>query len=329
MKKLWNNKQNRQISIVGICIIVLVTVLLVSIFNRPNQSENNLDLYIPDISDVTTQERPDITNEFSNIEIDLIDYQVNDLSNIDFRFVIARFRVRATEAFRIELNDFVTSENIVLNDVDLYLNALASQNLFVGRSNVMFEIISTETSMVATLFIPVRDNSLNSIELNTPLANNKSFNFDLTQNVNQVSSEFEYTITDVITDGRTFNMSVSYVFPITGEILFSAYGVEEQYPSTAELHAFRVQIISLWGDEVLIEEARYVVDGTDVEFVALPGNYFTENRNNILSVPVRANDTGYLIFIALNPEREVLTYRGTIYIRVAGNPNWIRVQTNL
>ena len=335
MKKLWQNKQNRQIAIVGICILVLLTGLLISVFTRQstatpdNGEELYTDIETPDISGQLTQDRPDETTNLENVIIDLVDYEVHDLADPDFRFIIARFRVRGQDTLRISLDDFVTSENISLNDVDDFLNALEQRNLFVGRRNVIFEIISTEENMIATLFIPVRNNNINSLELNTPLNNNKSFSFNLTENINRDNTAFIYQVTDVITDGRTFNMTVSHVFPITGEILFSAVGVEEPYPSTAQLHAFRVQITSLWGDEILIEEVRYVVDGTTIEFIALPGNYFTEARNNILSVPVRENDTGYLIFMSLNPEREVLTYSGTIYIRIAGNPNWIQIQISL
>ena len=66
---------------------------------------------------------------------------------------------------------------------------------------------------------------------------------------------------DVITDGRSYQMTVSEAREITGEPLYQTVnGVQQEYllPSTTKVYAFKVQAVSLWGDTIVIEEAWQV-----------------------------------------------------------------------
>lgn len=329
MKQLLRDKKKLPFMIGGCLIIVIIIGVLVfnglNSSNKPNVDPNE---EIPNIIDEGTHEKPDETTGLAAIEIDLVEYSVYKLDGVDFQFVLAKFRVKGKEALNIDLQEFTTSEGIVLSNVDKYLAALEEQSLYVGRKNVVFEIASIESSTLVTLFIPVSNKTTQSIDLKTPLDQEKVITFDLTKNLITKKDDLIYQATDVITDGKTYKMTVSTVFPITGETMYHD-GVEETYPSTAELHAFQIQINSLWGDEVVIEEAKYVVDGSSLEFEALDGNYSTEKRNNILNVTVKENDTGYLMFMTLNPEQEPITYKGKIYLKIKGNPNWIAIQVDL
>ena len=70
-----------------------------------------------------------------------------------------------------------------------------------------------------------------------------------------------YQPDDVITDGKTYQMKVSSAFEITGDTITRTYpdGYSEEYisPSTAQIHAFRVDAVSLWGDHLVIEIETY------------------------------------------------------------------------
>ena len=144
---------------------------------------------------------------------------------------------------------------------------------------------------------------------------------------------FIYESEDIITDGKTYQMSVSNAFEITGEqfIRTSDSGLVEDYtfPSTTRLYAFNLEVVSLWGDEVVIESAKYIVDGTDVEFDALVKNIVPQKYDNIIGSTINDKTKGTIIIATYTNTEDELSFKGKLKLKLSNNDNYIDIIVDL
>ena len=142
-----------------------------------------------------------------------------------------------------------------------------------------------------------------------------------------------YVADDVITDGKTFQMKVGTAFNIAPEEMYRQFDdgkVETAgLPSTSQVYVFRLDAVSLWGDEVVIEEAEYITEGSENKFDALPSGFYSEKYKNILGKPIHEKESGVLFFITYNPDREPITYQGKLKLKLKGQENWIEITVSL
>ena len=277
------------------------------------------------------QEKPDETNEEEQVQVDLVDYTVYDLDQVDFRFIIAKVRVKANDATNISLSHFKTSEGLVLSETSAYVNQLEKSSLYLGKKNVWFELISSQTNYLARIFIPVKDNTLSSISLESDLKNSHVMKFDL-ENPKGTAEELGYVADDIISDGKTYQMKVSNAYRISDEFTRTyESGYTEAYllPSSAEVHGFYVEAVSLWGDAVEIESAWYQVQGSSEKFEALNGQFTTQKYDNIVNSSITDKDAGYIFFVTLNPEDAPISYQGTLILHLKNQQQPIQIQVNL
>ncbi|MBE6108403.1 MAG: hypothetical protein E7192_07165 [Erysipelotrichaceae bacterium] len=277
------------------------------------------------------QEKPDETNEEEQVQVDLVDYTVYDLDQVDFRFIIAKVRVKANDATNISLSHFKTSEGLVLSETSAYVNQLEKNSLYLGKKNVWFELISSQTNYLARIFIPVKDNTLSSISLESDLKNSHVMKFDL-ENPRGTAEELGYVADDIISDGKTYQMKVSNAYRISDEFTRTyESGYTEAYllPSSAEVHGFYVEAVSLWGDAVEIESAYYQVQGSSEQFEALNGQFTTQKYDNIVNSSITDKDAGYIFFVTLNPEDAPISYQGTLILHLKNQQQPIQIQVNL
>jgi len=277
------------------------------------------------------QEKPDETNEEEQVQVDLVDYTVYDLDQVDFRFIIAKVRVKANDATNISLSHFKTSEGLVLSETSAYVNQLEKNSLYLGKKNVWFELISSQTNYLARIFIPVKDNTLSSISLESDLKNSHVMKFDL-EYPRGTAEELGYVADDIISDGKTYQMKVSNAYRISDEFTRTyESGYTEAYllPSSAEVHGFYVEAVSLWGDAVEIESAYYQVQGSSEQFEALNGQFTTQKYDNIVNSSITDKDAGYIFFVTLNPEDAPISYQGTLILHLKNQQQPIQIQVNL
>ena len=313
MKKLKLRKKNVLLYASFIFVaIILVFFLFQNYFKTDNKIVDN-DSEVVD------------TN---NVSVDMVEYNVYQLEELDFGFVIVKLRVKSDTPIDLPLSILKTSEGIILSDVDYYLNKMIEKSLFVGRKQVDFEIKSAETEILVNIFIPIKNTKLEQLTLTVLGLEDKIIEFDLTSNIKKNSSEFLYQTDDIITDGNNYSFIVRNAIEITGETLYNQ-GLEEGYPSTGELHVFHLEVTSLTDEALVIEDAKYVVNGTNTEIFALSGDYSTEKRDGIINVLIEDEYTGCLFFLTLNPEKLPITYTGDLYIKVKGIDYWIRIQVDL
>lgn len=329
-----SKKMNRILAAAAAVAVVVLAAALVyfgySVLGNPVSNQPQATPR-PVLTEPGGQEKPQQTQGLDAVEVDLAEYTVYRLDELDFQFVIAKIRVRAEEAINIPLSHFTTSEGIQLDQIDSYLNVLDSQGLYVGKQNVWFELVSLETSYVANIFIPVRDRQARSVAVHMDFGDNEDLQMDLSR-AEGTKEMLGYVADDIITDGRTYQMQVGAAFQIAPEEMYRTFedGSTETagLPSTAEVHVFRLEAVSLWGDEITVEQAVYETDSA-VQFEALPVGFDSEKYDNILGKTIRDKDSGVLFFITYNPDREPITYQGRLRLKLQGQENWIEIQVSL
>ena len=320
------------LSMIVVFLIAAIGVVAYFALSAPQNDLSDLpddiEVVMPDSGNQT---KPDETSDQDKIQVDLVDYTVYDLDSVDFRFIIANVRVKSNDATNISLSHFTTSEGIVLSDVDSYVEQLEKNSLFLGKKNVWFELVSSETNYLANIFIPVKDDALSSVSLSSDFKKSHVMKFDLSEVVTS-KEELGYEEDDIISDGKTYQMHVSGVYLISDEITRTyESGYSEAYllPSNAEVHGFYVEAVSLWGDAVEIESAWYQVAGSSEKFEALSGQFTTLKYKNIVNSEITDKEKGFIFFVTLNPEDQPIVYKGTLYLNVKGASQPIQIQVDL
>ncbi|MFI3284469.1 MAG: hypothetical protein R3Y57_05245 [Erysipelotrichaceae bacterium] len=271
-------------------------------------------------------------NEDKQANVALVEYSVYDLNDLEFGFIIARIRIQKLDAdYSINLSDLTTDEGIHLDELSDFTNQLILNNYYLVKQNVSFDIDAKEESYMLNIFIPYEDKALDELTVNIDLTQNQLV-FDLTDATTDGSALY-YKSDDVITDGATFEMVVSDAIEITGDEITRTYddGYSEvyQYPSTAQVYAFKVTAVSLDQDTVEIEEAMYEVEGSGDVFVALNEQFKSMKYDNIIGQVISEEGSGTLLFMALNPDQEPIKYTGRLKIKLVGSDEWISIYVDL
>ncbi len=320
------------LSMIVLVLVALIGCVLYFSLSAPQNDLSDLpvdsDVVLPDQGN---QQKPDETSDEDQVQVDLVDYTVYDLDQVDFRFIIAKVRVKANEATNINMNHFVTSEGVSLDEVDLYVREMEKNSLFLGKKNVWFELVSSQTNYLANIFIPVKDRSLSSITLSSDFKNSHVMKFDLSNPAGN-AEDLGYSANDIISDGKTYQMKVSNAYRVLDDFTRtydSGYSEAYLLPSSAEIHGFLVETVSLWGDAVEIDSAYYQVKGSDEKFEALSGQFTTTKYQNIVNTTVTDKQSGYIFFVTLNPENEPIVYQGTLTIYLKNSDQPIQIQVDL
>lgn len=308
---------------IGLLILAIGTFFIFQLTSKPAKPNDQLinDITMADGSQSKPEEKVD-----GAYQIDLMDSVVFDLKETDFKFVIAKIRVQSDEAINLKLSHFTTSEGIALDQVDTYVKALEDKSLFLGKQNVWFEILSNEPSTMVNIFIPVKDknakeiiikNDLGTEDIKISLANGKG-----------TEAMLQYKADDIITDGRSYQMTVSSAYPITGDTMTQS-GQEYLLPSTVEVYSFNIEAVSLWGDKIVIEEAQYVPNDSKETFVALDSSIQSMKYSNIIGKEINEKDAGDLFFVAYSPVESPVTYKGVLKLKIQGQDSWITINVDL
>lgn len=147
----------------------LITMIVLGIFlwnlitNEPVEEE-------PPIVDPSVKQTFDFTiNNFTLFEIE----------EFGFDFILADIHVESNKPINLSLSHFTTSEDIQLNGVDNYLNAIESAGYNFGDYNPVFSLNSDSIKSNFTIFIPIKDRDAKTLTITVSLNPASSIVFDL------------------------------------------------------------------------------------------------------------------------------------------------------
>ena len=328
MPKIKDKLNKKTLVLITIAILIILTIIFV-VLSYDNQNviiDDSPNITLPDSGNM---DKPDENENVEKITVDLVEYDYYEFDDVEFGFIISKFRFKSDEPINMKLDTFVTSENIVLSDVESYVTKLEAKSYYLGKQNVFFEVISQEGSTFVNVFIPVIDKASSEISLKI---NSKNFTYDISKSSDN-KDLFIYESDDIITDGKTYQMAVSNAFEITGEQFERVYddGFSEEYvfSSTARLYAFKLDVVSLWGDEVEIESAVYIVDGTNDGFEALGENIKPQKYDNIIGSKIYDKTTGTIIIPTYSNNEDALSFKGKLKLKLSNSDNYIEIKVDL
>ncbi len=326
------HKRNLLIWLLALVVICFGCLVFFDVFFSRRTQEDPAETPVSEMNDSGNHEKPAATDvETETLKIAWRNYTVYDLEGLPFRFIIAELRVEADGPTNISLDHFRTEEGLLLSRTGSYVEQLEKESLYLGRQNVSFSLISEDPSYTARVFIPVADGDRQSLTVSCDVAKTRDMKFQLV-NAEGKRESLEYHANDVITDGNTYQMRVSAAYDITGQPLYNTVdGVDTDYllPSTTKVYAFKVEAVSLWGDEIVLEGAQYVPSDSGEVFTALPSQIHSLKNDNILGRVITDKDTGYLFFYAYDPDDHPVTYQGTLRLKIRGTGNEISVSVDL
>lgn len=321
-----NNKQTTKLKI-GICIgIVIILIASVFFVMSIQNTKGNANELAEDITMAEGSQNKPTESSDNEYKIDVVESVVFDLNEVDFKFAIVKLRVQGSTAINLPLNHFTTSEGVNLGEVDSYVTKLENQSLFLGKQNVWYEILSNENQTMVNIFVPIKDKNAKEIILNNDLG------IDALEikigNSKGTAEMLQYQADDIITDGKTYQMTVSSAYPITGDTMYQN-NQEYLLPSTVEVYAFNIQAVSLWGDTIVVEEAKYVPENSKEVFNALDSSIQSMKYSNIINKQINEKDTGDLFFVAYSPIESPVTYKGVLQLKIKGSDNWVTINVDL
>ena len=163
------------------------------------------------ISNTPNEEEPTIVNKHESYEMSLVDYEYFKFDDLDFNVLIARIKVKSSFEYSIPLSKLKTSENIYLNEIDSYLEALQVANYKPSDTGLVFTLDANENELEKefNLFIPIRSKNINKLELISLVKPYSELVFDLTD-----TNKWKETQTLVIEDNSELasnNISAEYI----------------------------------------------------------------------------------------------------------------------
>lgn len=316
--------KRRKLKVGRIILVVLIfaVVLLLLIFgfekllskddDNQKKEDDTQEVVEDKEENIEKQEKEEIVEE---MKIDLVDYECYPNMKFNFDFIIARIRFKDVKAINYDLNKIVTNEGIKLSETKKYIDELSSNNYFVSKKNIVDCISSTETSYIATLFIPyTTDDRLVSIEFD----DGSKIDFNVENNyhdINELLFEEGTLIKDDNYDIYVSNATMAYVLFKNNEFV--------DIPSSQKVYAFILTIDDI-KDGLVLKEAKYVSD--EKEYNALTKEYTSEVNAKSMFDGVLEKDNSYgLLFQVMSQDTNKITYEGELWLKFSSSDEWVKI----
>ncbi len=300
------------ILIVGI--IVLLTMWILSMFNNEEPTKT---------PDPIISEPTEVYDEFT---IELVDYEVFKIEDVDFNFALVDIKVGDSEAINYSLGSLYTDEKTVeVNDYQKYIDALDSVGYYVGAKGVDYTLTSDKTTDTFTVFIPIEDKEKESLTIYDAVSK-AQLKIDLNKNIGD-PNELKYstgTDSPISTDDYVISVSNAYI-----ETSLVQDGSTYTYPSTVQIYAFVLDVIELNDESLTLEDAVFVPSGSNEEIHALDASIMSMKINNFMSRTVSEGDHGALFFEMYSPHDAGISYSGTLRLKFSNSDNWLSIETEM
>ena len=253
--------------------------------------------------------------------MDLVDYEVYDIKDVDFNFALVRFKISDKDGVYYSLGDLYTDENIKCNNVNSFIDKLESKSYYLGSKNVDFKIESDKTSGIYKVFVPIKDKSKTKLTL-SDVVSKKEFKIDLSKNHADPETLKYSTGNSIENEGFKLSINDAYIETklMTNEGIYN-------YPSTVQIYTFALNIEEVTQTGIKIDEAVFEMESGE-SFSATP-NIFSKKLNNALGSTVREGDKLGLFFEVSNPNSDSRSFAGKLKIKFSNNNEWLIIETEL
>lgn len=265
------------------------------------------------------------------------DYTLYESEDLSFRFIIADIKLSSTQQQQVTINKFVTSQQINLSEVDVYLEDLLLQEIDLKdeRHDIDFAYASDTDEVELRLFIPLRVNESPTLTLFFQGEKEASVLFDLNNNQesldilkeddssnNQIIEEF---IEDDLYSIKIVTINEIAYSNIT-ETLADGTTQEMVLPSTARVIGVLVEVQALGQEAVIIEGARFNIPSDNQTSDAFNQSIEVESFDNLFNVPVITAASGFIFFDIYTPTQDIINSVTEFEFKLNVVDEWITVQ---
>lgn len=263
---------------------------------------------------------PNIVEKVDKFTMELVDYEVYKVEEVDFNFALVRFRISDKDKVYYSLGDLYTDEKIKCNDNQSYIKKLESKSYYLGSKNVDFQISSDEKSGIFKIFVPILDKNKENLTL-YDVVSKKEFTIDLDKNIVDENTLKYETGNTIENNGYKMSVADAYV----ERKLMTNDGMYE-YPSTVQVYAFALNIEDVTQEGLRIEDAVFEMENGNT--VNATGEIFSMKLNNAINSVVRKNDKLGLFFEVINPGNSN-SFAGKLKIKFSNSDEWLTIETEL
>lgn len=304
---------------VVLVVLIVIAAIVVAFFAGKlfyEKASKEEEITIKDID-----EKDLSTNEDTKIEV--VDYKVyvDDDKDLGFNFIVATLKFATTnESLYYDLNNLTNAErDIKLGDTEGYIAKLKSMFYDISSLDIKSNIISKDKSLTANVIIPyVNKNGVLNVY------NGEKLSFDLSNNVINASTlkTINHPDQKVV---ETDNYNVSIIETPYLSTMMTRNG-EEFNSSGISIYTFEIMVNNV-KDNVCIENAIFIKNGTDVENYALDSSYQSLKINNIIKEPLKAGVSGALFFDLYKNYDEEINFDGILRIKFSDSTEWVEIPT--
>lgn len=229
-------------------------------------------------------------------------YTLFDLEDFDFRFVLANVRIESNKPINISLSAFKTSEGVQLNDIKDYISAIEQAGYNFENYPIVSELKTSSTILDALLFIPIKDESLETLNLDITLYPLKTLNLDLEHPTEVGIIENLMSQEPIKEEGKSADIAFVRNAMIGPEQFYhldaSGIKINSDFTSQSQILGVKVFIKNLKEEDLKITKA-YAVTKTGEYYIAVDNTYLIDGIDNIAEKSFQSEITGYLFFEAL------------------------------
>lgn len=302
------------VSLIVVAGVFGISRLIGDIINDDNTSEKENENVEP--------VKPADDASSKDIEITKGSYKVyeDDTDKLGFNFIVAELTFKAENSINFDLNKLQTSEKINLGDVDKYLNKLNDNGYNTAKLNITRKIQSQENKYTCYVFIPYTTDSITLGVYN--LIDTSRIDYDLTENVNVVTSLKVESEEEIVIDETSINVLGSY----EADMMFHN---DEQYPlaGNVRVYAFSLDINSVDAKTNVIESAQFIPDGSEKTYKALDEGYRDSSFENIIGKELKEGDR-YALYFEIYSVDDV-SYEGKLIVKFKNNDKLVELSTTM
>lgn len=267
-------------------------------------------------------------------------YSLYESEDLAFRFIIADVTFTSTKEQQVSIDKFVTSQQINLSEMDVYLEDLLLLDIDLAdeRHNIDLDFSTTTDEIELRLFIPLRINDSETLTLFYQGEEEVSLLFDLTKDKETLETliDEEDPIDDQYIEEFIEEDLYSIKVVTISEIAYSmitetlADGTEQEMvlPSTARVIGVLVEIKALGQEAVIVQGARFNIPDDNQTSDAFDENVDIDSFENLFKVPVITEASGFIFFDVYTSTQDIISGVTEFEFKLNVVDHWIKVQVD-
>lgn len=262
------------------------------------------------------------------LQVKTIDYEVYSLNELSFDFVVASIQIESDHPTTLSLDNFITSQQINLSDIQFYKNELLDNAILIDQFELNEPSSDYASSFEYRLLIPIRQTSSDTLTLFvTP--NEVAIMFDLSNKISSLNQMTLMNHDETISDENTYLIKINDLSQIDKDQLtlhLDGLSITPQLQEDSVVVAVNLDVEPLTNEQVIIEDARFVLATNHDTVYAQTQELELNDKINLFQQPIIDKTQGSLLFIFEAMSQVTLSQLTKIELKLNTHDEWIVVE---